>query len=339
MLESQNTTDLVAGLLRPLTGSPCGIDLEYDADFLALERLVQGKQAQQMGSAVVPGEEPAWNVVAEKAVAMFARTKDLRVAVTVARALLPQGFAGLCDGLALLRGLVEQHWDQVFPRLDPAEGHDPTFRLNVLSGLCDAATFVDRVRGLVLVASRSFGRFSLRDLAIASGELAPLPGATPPQASAIEGAFSECAVADLQTTESQVRAALDHLLALEKALAVRIGQSKGPDFSPLVRLLQQAHKVVSGHLARRGAVAPAPSTDTPQPSPPSPSSDAISSREDVVRLLDRICAYYDRHEPASPLPLLLRRCKRLVSASFFEIVRDLAPAGLPQVETLRGKDA
>jgi type VI secretion system protein ImpA len=338
MLETQNTTDLVAGLLRPLTGSPCGIDLEYDADFLALERLVQGKPQQQMGNTVVPGEEPAWNLVLDKAVALFARTKDLRVAVTVARALLPQGFAGLCDGLALLRGLVEQHWDQVFPRLDATDGHDPTFRLNVISGVCDAATFTDRVRTLPLVTSRSFGRFSLRDLAIASGESAPLPGTSAPQASAIDGAFSECAVADLQTTATQIQGALDHLTALEKALATRIGQAKGPDFSPLARLLQQAHKVVSGHLARRGAITPTASEDTAAPAP-APTSDAVSSREDVVRLLDRLCAYYDRHEPASPLPLLLRRCKRLVSASFFDIIRDLAPAGLPQVETLRGKDA
>jgi type VI secretion system protein ImpA len=336
MLESQNTTDLVAGLLRPLPESPCGIDLEYDTEFLALERLVQGKPTQQMGSAVVAGEEPAWNVVLDKAVALFARTKDLRVAVTVARALLPQGFAGVCDGVALVRGLVEQNWSEVFPRLDPAEGNDPTFRLNVLAGLCDAATFVDRVRGLPLVASRSFGRFSLRDLAVASGESAPVPGSAAPQASSIDGAFSECALSELQATEAQVRGALDHLTAFEKALAARIGQAKGPDFSPLTRLLQQAHKVVSGHLARRGAVAPV-SADTPQAVPPA--SDAVSCRDDVVRLLDRICAYYDRHEPASPLPLLLRRCKRLVSASFFDIVRDLAPAGLPQVETLRGKDA
>jgi type VI secretion system protein ImpA len=338
MLESQNTTDLVAGLLRPLPGSACGIDLEYDAEFLALERLVQGKPAQQMGGAVVPGEEPAWNLVAERAVALFGRTKDLRVAVMVARALLPQGFAGFSDGLALLRGLVEQHWNEVFPRLDPADGNDPTFRLNVLAGICDAATFVDRVRGLPLVASRSFGRFSLRDLAVASGESAPLPGTTVPQASAIDGAFSESALEELQATEAQVRGALDHLIALEKTLAARIGQAKGPDFSSLVRLLQQAHKVLSGHLARRGAVAPA-SAEASQPTQDAPAGDAVSSRDDVVRLLDRICAYYDRHEPASPLPLLLRRCKRLVSASFFDIVRDLAPAGLPQVETLRGKDA
>ena len=338
MLESQNTTDFVAGLLRPLPGSACGIDLEYDADFLELERLLQGKPQQQMGSVLVPGEEPAWNQVLERSVALFGRTKDLRVAVTMARALLAQGFAGLSDGLSLLRGLVEQHWNEVYPRLDSTDGN-PTFRLNILSGLCDGLTFTDRVRALPLVVSRSFGRFSLRDLAIASGESAPQPKAAAPQASAIEGAFSTCALTDLQATEAQLRGALDHLLALEKALAARIGQAKGPDFSPLARLLEQAHKVVSGHVARRGTVAPAPCTDAAPPTLSAPASDTVSSRDEVVRLLDRLCTYYDRHEPASPLPLLLRRCKRLVSASFFEIVRDLAPAGLPQVESLRGKDA
>jgi len=35
---------------------------------------------------------------------------------------------------------------------------------------------------------------------------------------------------------------------------------------------------------------------------------------------------------------LLQRSKRLVSANFLDIVRDLAPDGLPQIENLRGKD-
>jgi type VI secretion system protein ImpA len=63
----------------------------------------------------------------------------------------------------------------------------------------------------------------------------------------------------------------------------------------------------------------------------------VRSREDVVRLLDKICAYYARAEPSSPIPLLLQRSKRLVSANFLDIVRDIAPDGLTQVENLSGK--
>ena len=67
-------------------------------------------------------------------------------------------------------------------------------------------------------------------------------------------------------------------------------------------------------------------------------SGEINSREDVIRVLDKICLYYERCEPSSPIPLLLQRSKKLVSANFMDIVRDLAPDGLAQIENLRGKD-
>jgi len=51
-----------------------------------------------------------------------------------------------------------------------------------------------------------------------------------------------------------------------------------------------------------------------------------------------LIAYYERAEPSSPIPLLIRRSKRLVSASFMDIVRDIASDGLTQVENLRGKE-
>jgi len=38
------------------------------------------------------------------------------------------------------------------------------------------------------------------------------------------------------------------------------------------------------------------------------------------------------------VPLLLRRAKRLISKDFLEIVRDLAPDGVPQVELIRGAE-
>jgi type VI secretion system protein ImpA len=61
------------------------------------------------------------------------------------------------------------------------------------------------------------------------------------------------------------------------------------------------------------------------------------SREDVVRALDGICAYYARNEPSSPVPLLLERCKRLVAMSFLDIVKDMVPDGLSTIQTIAGK--
>jgi type VI secretion system protein ImpA len=37
--------------------------------------------------------------------------------------------------------------------------------------------------------------------------------------------------------------------------------------------------------------------------------------------------------------MLLRRAKRVVTMSFLEIVRELAPSGMSEIETLRGPEA
>ncbi len=63
----------------------------------------------------------------------------------------------------------------------------------------------------------------------------------------------------------------------------------------------------------------------------------INSRDEAMRVLDKVSDYFVRHEPSSPVPMLIRRAKRLVSKNFMEIVRDLAPDGLPQVEKIRGE--
>jgi len=342
-------TSQVDSLLQPVAdATPCGADLEYDPAFLELERLVQGKPEQQMGSAVVPAQEPDWDTIAKRAAALLGKTKDLRVAFHLTRALLNcDGFAGLRDGLAVLRGLVERYWDGLFPRPEPDEQNDFTFRTNILMGLCDGAAVIERVRAIPLVTSRSFGRFSLRDLAIASGELPPGPGATAPASTAIDGAFAESAVADLQAKAASVREALAHLAALATAVAAHVEAVHAPSFATLCGPLGQAHKILTARLELRGVKPALHAGDAPSTAAAANSASAaqaeltgaVTSREDVVRLLDRISDYYQHCEPSSPVPLLLQRCKRLASASFVDIVRDVAPDAVSQVQLLRGRDS
>ena len=258
-------TSQVESLLQPVAApAPCGSDLEYDPAFLELERLVQGKPEQQMGSAVVPAQEPDWHAIARRAAALLSKTKDLRIALHLTRAWLNiDGFAGLRDGLAVLRGLAERYWDGVFPRLDPDDGNDPIFRVNILMGLCDSAAIIEPVRALPLVMSRSFGRFSLRDLAIASGELPPAPGAAPPASAAIDGAFSESALADLQATAVSVRESLDHLAALETTVGAQVGVARGPSLAKLSGLLGQAHRILAARLEQRGVKSASPASGSP----------------------------------------------------------------------------
>jgi type VI secretion system protein ImpA len=63
----------------------------------------------------------------------------------------------------------------------------------------------------------------------------------------------------------------------------------------------------------------------------------IKSRDDVLKALNAISAYYEKFEPSSPIPLFMARCKRLVTMGFVDIVRDLVPDALAQVDVLRGR--
>jgi type VI secretion system protein ImpA len=66
---------------------------------------------------------------------------------------------------------------------------------------------------------------------------------------------------------------------------------------------------------------------------------AIRSRQDVVRALDRICQYYARTEPSSPVPFLLRRAQRLVEMDFLQIIDELTPQARAHLETIVGVKA
>ena len=79
----------VEKLLQELSAdSPCGSDMEYEPEFQELERSTQYRAEQVIGDAIVEASEPNWSDVFRAATEMFSKTKDLRVAVYLARAAL-----------------------------------------------------------------------------------------------------------------------------------------------------------------------------------------------------------------------------------------------------------
>ena len=82
-----------------------------------------------------------------------------------------------------------------------------------------------------------------------------------------------------------------------------------------------------GGLPTAGVVATKPAVSTPG---------TIASREDVIRTLDLICRYIETNEPSNPAPLLLRRAQKLMSMNFVEIIKELTPDSISQIESLAG---
>ena len=53
-------------------------------------------------------------------------------------------------------------------------------------------------------------------------------------------------------------------------------------------------------------------------------------------MLDKICQYYARSEPSSPVPYLMKRARRLAEKNFMEIIGDLNPDALEQINKITG---
>lgn len=346
-------------LLAPINESaPSGENLEYQPEFASLEEAAVGKPDRQMGSQTLPGEPPNYAVLFAQSNELLRRSKDLRIAAHLTRACLDKAsFAGLHQGLALLHRLLANYWPTVHPQLDPDDGNDPTMRVSALSALV-APDLLTALRSAPLFTTQVAGPISLRSFAIAAGELPP-PGDGPKlDANLLEAAFREVALPMLQNVATALQGARDELKGVSEAFQKGAGGVSGPDFSGLDRILYQAQAALRPRLSARAAEgAPAPgeaagagsngsgasghgvaglAPEASAPEAPAGINGVVRSRDDVVMLLDKIIGYYERHEPSSPLPLLLARCRKLAALSFLDIVKDMAPAALQQVELLGG---
>jgi type VI secretion system protein ImpA len=194
----------------------------------------------------------------------------------------------------------------------------------------------------------------LRDVQIATGEFPQLPGDTTAalDKQSIDAAFKDAEAEKLRLTATAVRESIDCVAAIESLLMERVGPTQAPDLGALSELLKAADKVLGASLALRSDGAPSGQEASRATGQESGEAEArtfgegtaaaggarIGGRDDVIRVLDQVCRYYERQEPSSPVPLLLERAKRLVAKDFMAIVRDLAPDGVPQIELIRGTE-
>jgi type VI secretion system protein ImpA len=323
--------------------SPCGEDMEYDAQFLQLERDAKGQPERSMGDAVLPAEPPEWRSIQQQSLDLLQRSKDLRITHFLLQSSLAlQGVAGLAEVLTLIDALLREYWAELHPRLDADDDNDPTVRINALAGLTSDAT-IRLLRESILTRSRTFGPVSLRAALNASG-LMSFPDEQL-GAQQLNAAFLDSDPELLQATRDALSAARSACEAIEQQVNDQVGSAQGVDLSLLKQPLKQALQILNQAVpgtdssSEPEAVSDdnAPSVDFAAPAAPRPVGD-IASRDDVLRSLDKILAYYTRHEPSSPLPVLLNRAKNLVHADFAAIVRNLIPDGMSQFENLRGPD-
>lgn len=320
---------------------PCGPDLEYDQEFMALDLAARGKPEQQFGDTIVPAEEPDWREIKQRAEALFARTKDLRVAVLLARALThTDNFVGVADGLKLIQQLLSLYWDSVHPLLDTEDDNDPTMRLNALMPLGDGDAFIRDLRTVYLVEPGRSGRISVRDILILAGRLPA--GSDEVSQAEVDGVLRASVDETGRSTQiDAARASFATCRELQQLLMEKVGSEQMPNIKAVSDILGAVVKLCDSAAPQSDAsgladAAPDDGTGAAASSPAAPGT--LRTRDDALRLLDRICEFIERTEPSHPAPLLLRRAQRLMNMSFVEIIQDIAPDGLSQTRNLAGLD-
>ena len=344
----------IDSLLKPISdAAPSGIDLRFDAGNDRFEQIKENRSV--IDPAVDPdgkGKEPNWPAVARIAEDVLRNhSKDLEVIGWLTEALLHlERFEGLQQGITLMRRTLETHWNTVHPGLEDG-AITLAIRARPLSWL-GSTSFVRSLKlcRLAPAATTDTSWFSregallLEDETLSADRRAELRAGGQVSTSEWDGAFGSLARADLDRLHEQLASSQAELRAIDAFCGERFEGEEGPNLYPLQALLE----AMLEFLVARGAAAPAaePSAEEQpvaqasiapaQTAAAAAAAGPIATRQDALKRLREIGEYFKRHEPHSPLSLLIARAVRWGDMTFEELVRDLARnADLKQIwETL-----
>ncbi len=338
----------VDDILKPVAGDkPCGEDFTYHPSFQNLETISRGKAETQFS----PAEEPQWKEVRDAALEVLGHSKHLTAGVILTVSLLKiGGLEGFRDGLAVVRGITEKYWNDVYPRLDPDDNNDPTERVNILNNLSSSGEpykVTIHLKQAVLCESPAMGRITLQQYITARdrGDKAKPAGSAEPDLNQIQATFRDAGPDAAKATLTLVEEVIGHSKGIESFLDTTVGAGRGVNFEALYKLLDEMKHALEPFAASEGssgdaavsAAAPGGGGRAAARSGGPGMSGTIQSRAEVVKALGLICDYYRANEPSSPVPLILERAQRLVDKDFLSIVTDLTPDAVTQLQVITGK--
>jgi type VI secretion system protein ImpA len=253
--------------------------------------------------------------------ALTGTAKDLRIAGYLVEALVHRyGFAGLRDGLRLLREMLEQCWDRMYPSI---EDGDLEVRAGLFNSLDDKTArgrmpFPQILRTVPLLGPGG-GKHGFQDWKTAqepghddlADSVARAIQATPPERGAeLAQVLDECAreVDQLaKTLEAKIGGETTHLPNLREALqdcrrVARLVDQKIAEGSPAEGA--ESDTQANGQTAQRGG-------------------GPLQTRADAYRQLSEAAALLQRLEPHSPIPYLVQRAVELGAMPFPQLMRAL----------------
>lgn len=304
----------IGELLAPVSEeSPGGLDLYDDPERQQIEQAFE--------------DDPSgvdWRDIVTKIEAQSQRTKDLWLAVYLARAGARMGRLDVVvTGCEMLAGLLESYWEVLHPSL---EEYGLQGRKAPCESLARIGTFLGPLKRIALIEHARLGDYSAEDL-----ERFENDGEGADGFGMFRHAVSELPPDALAGTMVSLRAMRSALERADQALMAHAEGDTGTDFKPAYQVIDNMLRWIAPYSV---------SPDSEEDSEKSIGNESetnsrlersfgrVESREDVARALDAIVEYYARREPTSPIPVALRRVRGWISMDFLAILRDIAPGGM-----------
>ncbi|WP_250475284.1 type VI secretion system protein TssA [Caballeronia sp. GAFFF1] len=332
--------------------APCGADLEYDPEFVVLSSQVAVRPEAQYGDFVGVPEPINWSDVDRDCRRLMMRSKDMRLAVLFMRCRTRlAGAPGLAEGLGLLAEWLDAFPESIHPRQGADDDEDAALeiRMNALQALTDTDGLLSDVREIALTRS-SAARLQMRDVERAFAHPRPSDALAP------ESVTRQ--IEDLRIQQPDMLAGFDAAAESLKRIEAWCREHLDaylPDLSPLTRLLDRV--VATGaRVATTAVEEPAPepaeaadavaatetaadesvAAATTVAEPVRPTRTAALDRHAALELIREARHWFERHEPSSPIPVLLRRAELFVGKRYAEVVKAISPDMLEQWESENG---
>ncbi len=340
-------SDLEA-VLAPIPGDrPTGVDLRHDTSPRSIYFRLRDARAEARDSerqAETDGDEGVptrWRPVAALALeALKGSAKDLEVATWLTEALVrTAGLAGLSEGASIIAGLVARYWDELFPMPDEDGMETRVAALAGLSGQGYDGTLMQPLRKTTLFRRPDGSPFGLWQYE-ASLELSGIADAQR-RAQRIEAGVlpfadveKEARIAG-QAHWSAQRAEVSRAIACWAEMGRELDEKAGA-FSPSGSRVRDLLQLMLDTCNRFAP--PMDANDVTDPAPAASggggpaggeavggAQGAIAGREQALRQLGEIAAWFKRTEPHSPLAYTLEEAVRRGRMGWPDLIEELLP--------------
>jgi type VI secretion system protein ImpA len=340
-------------LVAPISeDNPCGDDPRNDTSFdslynklkdareeaMAVERPDKSAQPEESEKGLVT-DISKWKAVVDSAVNILQESaKDLEVCALMVEGLARvAGPAGIRDGFLVTARLIDNYWDDLFPRIDPLDEDSLEDRIGAftgLNGIGRQGTLATYIAKMPVTDDSGMDSFRSYDYDRAwTVNSNPDPDTRDTQAAALGFTLEDIENAAGQTPaefyiemDQSIRECRAALQSLDQAFMNACGHDAPPS-----SMIAEAFEKISGVISYLGkdkidqhaasvtddnagltseqataGAQTATNADTQQPR----ASGAISSREDAISRLRAVAAYFRETEPHSPVSYSLQNLIR-----------------------------